>query len=81
VRYGLLLQAEVRERTIAVPIEDEPLHFAVAEVENDRCTLGAKRAGLRSAWVERRERVPVRVGPEPDFEAPDLAAAARQLAA
>ena len=41
--------------------------------------LGAKRAGLRGAWVSRRERVRIPIDPRPDFEAPDLAAAAAQI--
>jgi 2-haloacid dehalogenase len=43
--------------------------------------LGAQRAGLRAAWVARGEKVPLRVGGVPDYEAPDLATAAAQLAA
>jgi 2-haloacid dehalogenase len=41
--------------------------------------LGAKRAGLQTAWVSRQEATRVRVGPDPDYEADDLAAVARQI--
>jgi 2-haloacid dehalogenase len=41
--------------------------------------LGAKRAGLQAAWVSRQEATRVRVGPDPDYEADDLAAVARQI--
>lgn len=43
--------------------------------------LGAKRAGLQAAWVSRREGIRPRVDPAPDYEAGDLAAIARQIAA
>jgi 2-haloacid dehalogenase len=41
--------------------------------------LGARRAGLRAAWVSRKERVRMQVGPEPDFEAGDVAEAAARI--
>jgi 2-haloacid dehalogenase len=37
---------------------------------------GARRAGLRTAWVARRERVLLATVPEPDVTGPDLATAA-----
>jgi 2-haloacid dehalogenase len=43
--------------------------------------IGAKRAGLRAAWVSRQEGVRVQLDPDPDFDARDLADAARQIAA
>ena len=41
--------------------------------------IGAKRAGLRAAWVSRRERARPRIDPAPDLEAPDLATAAARI--
>ncbi|MGH2985849.1 MAG: haloacid dehalogenase type II [Solirubrobacterales bacterium] len=43
--------------------------------------LGAKRAGLRAAWISRNEAVRVKVEPSPDYEAGDLAEIAGQIAA
>jgi 2-haloacid dehalogenase len=43
--------------------------------------LGAKRAGLRAAWVSRREHLRVELAPEPDFEVKDLAEAAERMIA
>ena len=42
--------------------------------------IGAKRAGLRAAWISRRERARAPIDPAPDFEAPDLATAAARIA-
>jgi 2-haloacid dehalogenase len=42
--------------------------------------LGASRAGLRTAWVSRRERIAPPIGAGAEIEAPDLAGAARQIA-
>jgi len=42
---------------------------------------GAKRAGLRTAWVGRDEGALLSTVPKPDVLAPDLADAARQIAA
>ena len=41
---------------------------------------GAKRAGLRTAWVSAKERVLMPGTPEPDFRAANLADAARSIA-
>jgi 2-haloacid dehalogenase len=43
--------------------------------------LGASRAGLRTAWISRRERVAPPIGAGADIEAPDLIGAARRIAA
>jgi len=43
--------------------------------------LGAKRAGLQTAWIARDETARPDVGPAPDFQARDLAGAARTIAA
>jgi len=42
---------------------------------------GAKRAGLRTAWVARRERSLLDTAPEPDVRAADLKEAAEAIAA
>jgi 2-haloacid dehalogenase len=42
--------------------------------------IGAKRAGLRAAWLWRRERARPPIDPAPDLEAPDLATAAARIA-
>jgi 2-haloacid dehalogenase len=42
--------------------------------------MGAKRAGLRVAWISRSERLRL-LAPEPDFEAGDLAEAAERIVA
>ena len=42
--------------------------------------LGAKRAGLKAAWLSRTERVPMLGGEAPDFETADLRDAANQIA-
>jgi 2-haloacid dehalogenase len=42
---------------------------------------GAKRVGLRTAWVARRDRVLPASVPEPDVVAPDLASAAEAIVA
>src|SRR6266566_3907200 len=34
---GLLREAEVGERVLAVPVEDDPRHLVVADVEEARC--------------------------------------------
>lgn len=43
--------------------------------------LGAQRAGLRTAWVARKERVLLDTVPEPDFQGDDLLAVASAIAA
>jgi 2-haloacid dehalogenase len=43
--------------------------------------MGAKRAGMRGAWVARGERWLVPVVPEPDVRAEDLEAAAAKITA
>ncbi|QRK10217.1 HAD hydrolase-like protein [Archangium violaceum] len=40
---------------------------------------GAKRAGMRTAWVSRKEQRWLDVFPEPEVRAPDLATVAREL--
>jgi 2-haloacid dehalogenase len=42
---------------------------------------GAKRAGLRTGWVARRERVLLATVPEPDFRGADLAEVAEAIVA
>jgi len=43
--------------------------------------MGAKRAGMRTGWVARRERLLLSSVPEPDFAGDDLAAVAASIAA
>lgn len=43
--------------------------------------LGAMRAGLRGAWVGRKEATLLETVPEPDYRAPDLASIAERIAA
>jgi 2-haloacid dehalogenase len=43
--------------------------------------LGAGRAGLRAAWIARKERARLELEPLPDFEAADLVGAADRIAA
>ena len=42
---------------------------------------GARAAGLRTAWISRKERLPLLVEGEPDFSGDDLASAARAVVA
>jgi 2-haloacid dehalogenase len=41
---------------------------------------GAKRAGMRTAWISAKERILLPGTPEPDVQAPDLRAAAQAIA-
>jgi len=87
---GLLERVDRLDGADAVQAyKPDPRVYALAEPEPGAWFVaahwwdvaGASRAGLRTAWISRDDRLLPATAPEPDIAAPDLLAAARAITA